>query len=511
VVSFVMGAVFGLWIALNGFVLLAFAGHRPELHDSLPVALFAVLFVGWLVIPLVGMGVDETLDPTRLALLPLSTRQLTAGLLVASVVGIAPAATLIALSGAVAGYGTFGFGTVLIVAAIVLELMLCLVGARALTTALSRILRSRRARDMWAAFASVIGLVVFFLGQLPRLMHRAPGEEAVSRVEAVLRWLPPGMLGRAVAEAGRGRIAVPALELVPAAVLIVLLFRWWSTGMDRLMTTVERPAVVRQGSARPATVDELFGRLGRVLPRDRRGAVAAKDLRYFKRDPILRVQRLMALIYSLGAAVFLVFLALRDRQAPLVLGTALIAWWLAMPAMTMFGFDRSAYWMNVAAGGDPTDDLAGKNAAIFLTVMPVFAVASLVVAVVSGGWIYLPVGICLAAAVVASRLAVGSVVSVRLARPVAESRTNMWAARTGQGCGTALVMLGALLLDQLLLLPLAGLVLVGLIVWKPLLIVAVPAALAYGALLYRTGFRMAARWIRANQPELLESLSPRQA
>ena len=29
--------------------------------------------------------------------------------------------------------------------------------------------------------------------------------------------------------------------------------------------------------------------------------------------------------------------------------------------------------------------------------------------------------------------------------------------------------------------------------------------LAYGALLYRTGFRMAARWIRANQPELFPS------
>ena len=87
----------------------------------------------------------------------------------------------------------------------------------------------------------------------------------------------------------------------------------------------------------------------------------------------------------------------------------------------------------------------------------------------------------------------------------------MWAARSGQGCGTALIMLGALFVDQLLLTPVAALVVAGLVWWTPLLFVAAPVAVAYGALLYRTGFRMAARWIRANQPELLEALSPRQA
>src|SRR5204862_7217922 len=134
-----------------------------------------------------------------------------------------------------------------------------------------------------------------------------------------------------------------------------------------------------------------------------------------------------------------------------------------------------------------------ETAAVLLGVMPRFVVAAVVVAVVSGGWLDLPVGICFAAAVVASRLGVGSVVSVRLARPMPESRTNMWAARTGQGCGTALIMLGALFVDQLLLTPVAALVVAGLVWWTPLLFVAAPVAVAYGALLYRTGFRMAAR------------------
>ena len=511
VVSFVLGGLFGLFMAVEGFAILTFGGHQEKLHDPLPVAVFTILFVGWLLIPLLGWGLDETLDPTRLALLPLSARQLMSGLLVASAVGIAPAATLVALFGALAGYATIGAGTAVIVVAIGLEFVLCLVGARALTTALSRILRSRRARDLWAAFVSVIGLVVALLGQLPRLVHRGPDEASLARFGSVLRWLPPGMLGRAVADAGRGHVAVSALELVPAVVLIALLARWWSTGMQRLMTTVEQPVVVAVSTSRPAVVDDLFGRLGRILPRDRRGAVAAKDLRYLGRDPIQRVQRLMSLVYALGAAVFLVVLALRHREPSLVLATAVIAWWLAMPAMTMFGFDRSAYWMNAAVGGDPADDLMGKTAAVSLAVVPVFLVAAVVVAAICGGWLYLPLAACLALAVLGARLGVGGVISVRLARPVPESRTNMWAARSGQGCGTVLIMMGALFLDQLLLTPVLALVVAGLVVWKPLLFVAAPASVAYGALLYRTGFRMAARWIRAHQPELLEALSPRQA
>ena len=64
VVSFVLGGLFGLFMAGEGFAILAFAGHQAKLYDPLPVVLFAILFVGWLVIPLLGWGLDETLDPT---------------------------------------------------------------------------------------------------------------------------------------------------------------------------------------------------------------------------------------------------------------------------------------------------------------------------------------------------------------------------------------------------------------------------------------------------------------
>ncbi len=504
VASFVAGGLFGLVIALDGFGLLAVAGHRADVRAAAPVVAFTLAF------PIFGWGLDETLDPSRLALLPLRRRDLMGGLLAASAVGIAPAATLLALCGTLAGYATVA-GAAVVAAAILVELGLCLVAARAVTTVLSRVMRSRRGRDAWAVVASLFGLLVVFLGQLPRLVGRTPNEGALARAAAIMRWLPPGMLGRAVVEAGRGRVLVPILELLPATGLAALFGWWWASSLERMLTTVERPAPLEAGSGTPGSVDELFGRLGRILPRDRRGAVAAKDLRYLRRDPMLRVQRVMVLLYGAAFVVFIVVTARRHDLPVLVLAAAALAWWLASGALGQFGSDRSAYWMNVVAAGDPADDLVGKNAAVALAVAPAFVVAAVVAAAVTGGWDYLPLATALAVAAVAVRLAPGNNVSVRLARPMPESRTNLWSGRTGQGCGTALVLFGVVLVDQLLLAPLAGLVLAGLFGWRPLLWVAVPVSVLYTAVLYRTGFRLAARWLRGHQAELLEALSPRRA
>ena len=88
---------------------------------------------------------------------------------------------------------------------------------------------------------------------------------------------------------------------------------------------------------------------------------------------------------------------------------------------------------------------------------------------------------------------------------------NLWASRPGQGCGTAALMMVALLLNLLLIGPVAGLVAAGLKLWRPLLAVSVPISLAYGAILYLTGLRIASSWVRTHQAELLEELSPRRA
>ena len=61
-------------------------------------------------------GSDQSLDPLRMALLPLRRRDLVVGLFAASWVGAPPVATLILAAGAVAGFWTSGIGSVLVIA-----------------------------------------------------------------------------------------------------------------------------------------------------------------------------------------------------------------------------------------------------------------------------------------------------------------------------------------------------------------------------------------------------------
>jgi ABC-2 type transport system permease protein len=513
VISLVFGALFGLQFALFGFTALAVPPEGPDAHTTFPVIGFTLLFVGWAMVPVFGFGLDETLDPSRLMLLPLSRSQLVSGLFVASATGIAPAATLVALSGAILGYASFGIGTPIVAAGVTIEFALCLVAARAVTTAASRALRSRRARDVWVICSFLFILALNALFQLARFLDSRDVRNLGDRFVGLVRWFPPGMLGRAVVDADGGHFAVAALQLVPALAILLLLTLWWAGNVERLTTRVEAAATpprrVRiRPSGRERATSTLYPWIAAFLPRNRWGAVAAKDLRYLWREPAQRAQRLSTFLFALGAVVA-VALVRSARQPSTTLAATAFLWWFSLMAMGQFGIDRTAYWMNVVASGDPQDDLVGKNAAIALVNLPAFLGISLAVAALTHGWVYLPVALGTGLGVLGVALGVGNVTSVRLAQPIPESPTNLWAQRTGTGFGTAFIMLGVLLVSQLLVAPVAALVLIGLYAWTPMLAVAVPVSIGWGATIYLIGRHIAAGWLRRHEAELLAALGSR--
>ena len=61
------------------------------------------------------------------------------------------------------------------------------------------------------------------------------------------------------------------------------------------------------------------------------------------------------------------------------------------------------------------------------------------------------------------------------------------------------------------MLPLAVLVVVGLVSWPPALVLVCPLAIGYGLLLWRVGLGLGASWLGGHQPELLAALGPRRA
>jgi ABC-2 type transport system permease protein len=507
-----LGALAGLPLAFGGFLLLALVPRaEPRAGLLLVEAVFLLLFLGWGLFPLLSFAGDASLDPSRLALLPLTPGQLVGGLSLAACVGVAPLCTLVALGGAVVGFATLGPGVVLVVAAVLVQFALCIVGSRALLTALSRQLRSRKARDLVIVLVSVTALAFNLALQVgARLAERLERSdlEALRPLARAIGWLPPGLAARALVDASRGRLLAATAELAGAALAVVLLGWWWWRSLERVLTTAEPAA--RGRAARPPV--GLFPRpLRRLLPADQRGAVAAKELRYLARHPRLRVAWVIS---SLLGVALVVFVGVTEGlQHPwVVLASLTMAFLASQNSLNQFGFDGAAYWAHVAAGADPRGDLIGRNLASMLTGTLTTAALAVVLAAVTGGWPYVPVALCLGAGVLALSLGVADVVSVRFAYPLPEDATNLWAVQgTGQGCLVGVVQMVAFAVQGVLVAPLLAVVVAGLVVWPPALVLACPLAIAYGFFLWRAGLGLGAAWLTGHQPELLTALSARRA
>jgi len=510
-VALALGALAGLPLAFGGFLLLALVPRaEPGAGLLLVEIVFLLLFCGWGLFPLLSFAGDASLDPSRLALLPLRPRELVTGLSLAACVGVAPLCTLVALGGAVVGFGTLGPGIVLVVAAVLVQFALCIVGSRALLTALSRQLRSRKARDLVILLISVTALGLNLALQVgARLAERLERAdlEALRPLARALGWLPTGLAARALVDAGEGRLLPAVVELAGAVLAVALLGWWWWRSLDRVLTTAE-PAARQRSRQSPG----LFPRpLRRLLPHDQRGAVAAKELRYLARHPRLRVAWVVSCLLGLALVVFVA--ATEGLHQPwVVLGSLAMAFLASQNSLNQFGFDGAAYWTHVVAGADPRGDLAGRNLASMVTGMVTTTILALVLAAVTGGWPYVPLALCLGLGVLALSLGVADVVSVRFAYPLPEDASNLWAVQgTGQGCLVGIVQMLAFAAQGMLLLPLVALVVVGLVWWTPALVLVCPLAIVYGWFLWRVGLRVGTEWLTGHQPELLAALNIRRA
>lgn len=468
---------------------------------------FDSFFLGWLLLPLLGMGTDETLDPSRLALLPLEGPALMRGLLTASLVGLGPVATLIALSGALIRTRSDVATSIVVGAAVAVELLLCVVGSRAVTTVFSGVLRSRRGRDLLVFVVAVAGVVPALAGQIvPRLLV-SPNHKTVTLGPAgrALSWLPSGWLAQAVLQARAGRLPVAVAELAAGVAAVAAGLWLWSRALQRALTTSE-PTSAKQGR-KGGKRQGLFSPPLSFLPRTRTGAMAAKELRYMWRDPRRRASLLSVVILLAFPVAGILMGRTHARQLVLLAGAGALV--LCLQAVNQFGLDGPAFWMNVAAGGDPAADLRGKNLAIAALGAVLVAVEALGLAALSGGWTYLPAAVFLGAAAMGVALGVANQASVLAPYPVTDTATNLWG--NNAGCLTALTGLLAMVVTGLLLGPIVAAVAVSLAAWRAGLVVVAAAAALYGYLLWRLGCRLAATRLRNRQIEVLQAVSARSA
>ncbi|MEV5889852.1 hypothetical protein [Nonomuraea fuscirosea] len=488
--GFIFTLVAATFLAALGFFLMSLLRFAPpDIAASLVVVAFTVLLVGWMTVPLLVFGLDDTLDPAKLALFPLRTGRLAVGMFTASVTGVWPAAMLIVTFGALVGLASSAGGWLLGGPAVLVEFALCVVASRLITTSLSSALRTRRGRDVLA----VAALLVVVLAQLPNLVLNAGfGDPAalLHQTAAVLRWTPSGMMAHAIADGGLVGLA----EIVFVALVVAGLAWLWIKALSRALVT---PDV----STQAASVRRELGLIDRFLPDGPLAAVVTKELKYIRREPRSRVGWFSAAVVT----VVLAF-SLRNLDAgaglPILL-TSAGALMIALQAGNTFGIDGRSLWMNAVVFGDERGlitDLAGRHLANALLGLPLLTVIGVatglfigepgsILPAVLAGWGALGIG-----------QGVGSVTSVVLPYTVPERMNAFTGAAPGQGGVAAASALGATAGIALLILPFVVPLLFGLY-W-----VAV-AAPFYGLLVERLGRRLAAKIGFPRTPELLMAIS----
>lgn len=490
----VVGAALGvLAVGLLGAALVYFR-DEPATVAAAGMLVATVLAVGWATVPIAAFGVDETLDVSRLALLPIRRGRLLAGLLAGALIGVAPLLTVL-LAGVTVGAVVTSWAAVPVaVAAFVLLVAMLLLLGRVTTSALSRLLRSRRGRDL----AVVVGLFVVLAAQLPRLLVESVDEQRLIRIGEVLRWTPPGAAVRAVADATAGSWGPALLSLAYAAATVGLLLAGWYAALGAALTVVDASTT----SARRRS----------ALRGGRLGAVAGKDLRYAWREPRLKLSWLQMMVFGVAVPGF----ALWDEGRFLPLAAATFSALLVTALQfNLLGPEGTAFWLTVvttASERDARTDLAGRNGATAAVALAWVLPVSVVLAVVAGsGTLSVLVSVGAAAAVLGSGLATGTVISVLAPYPVPDQASAAFTGPgPGRGCLAGLLWMVGALVTVALSLPVVVPALGWGDSWPVALAVAVGGP-AWGTALAWLGRRLAAQSLVTRLPEVLVAVTPDRA
>ena len=416
-------------------------------HRVLVLVTTGIVF-GWWFAPILSGGVDETIDPARLSLLPLTRQQLRRGQIAAGFIGISPLVVIVWVGGIVVGAARTWASVPFVVVCGLVVLLAALVGSRSLSTSLARLSRSRRGGDLAALIAVVGGSMVFAGSQLIRFLT----DEQLDAAARVLRWTPPGMAGEAFELAGRGRYVDASWRIAVLASVVAVAGWWWSRQLDRLL---EQTADARGQRLRSDGSDlAIFGGVRRRLPRTPGGAAVARELIYLVRSPGRRAALLGGTVLGL-VYVLIAVAAVDGRSTWLVLAAPVGMLFALQYASNQLGVDPSGFWIEVAAGPEPSARWAGRQLLGVLAVMFPVTVAAVLLAAWTGGWIEFGVVMVTMAGASLSMIGVGSFLSPLFVTPIPDSGNPFGSrqAMSGTGCSAAIVGLLYFVLVAVLIVP----------------------------------------------------------
>lgn len=495
-VGLAIGALFSLALVGLGAAGLLTLRTDPDLARTVVVLAGAAALVGWAVVPVVMTAGDLSLDPARLAAFGLPTPQLLAGLALGGLIGIPGAATSLL---AAATVGTFSHSLPAAAGALlgaVLGVLSCVVLSKVVAAATVRLAGSRRFRDT-TAVAFLVPLVLAG----PLLAVAADG---ISRAGAflpqlaeVLSWTPAGAAWALGGDLAAGSYGAAALKLLIALATLAGLALCWTGLLHRALVSPPPAGPSRRKNAGLG----LFG----VFPATPTGAVAARSLSYWVRDPrysgALIVVPLMPVLLFLQAGQ-------TGTYAPLLMSGPLTAFLLAWTISADVSYDSTAFALHMATGVRGVQDRLGRALACLVFALPAVLVFSIGPFFLLQVWDALPGMLGLSLGILFSGLGLSSALSARYTVAVPLPGESPFKKPPGNAAQTMAVQFGGMGVLAVLVAPEIALVMAHWSTGSP-----VPGWInlfvgpVLGLALLGAGVRLGGAWLDARGPELLAQLS----
>ncbi|HEY9368882.1 transporter [Streptomyces sp.] len=488
-----VGALLAAAALLLSFVLMRGNGDV----DTVAVLLTGALALGWAVMPLFVPSGDETLDPSRLVMLPLRPQPLVRALLVASLVGIGPLFTFcLVLGGALAlAHGAAGVATAVL--AVPLMVLGCVALSRAVAAANIRLLTSRKGRDLAVLSGLLIAVGIQVINFGAQRLGRAGGLSVLDPAAEALSWLPPVSAMAAIDAASEGAYGRAAAGLLLAGAALWALLLWWRRSLVRLMTAPDGSTIEATGVR--GTPGNSGGWEGRT------GAVMQRSLRYVWRDPKTKAAWVTSL--AIGAIVPL-FNAFQGTGT--IYFACFASGMLGIQMYNQFGQDTSAFWMvaqTIASTEDAYAELRARALALLAITLPYTTLVTVATAAALGDWAALPDALGVAFALLGAMLATGAVASANFPYSIPQDSAYKNVA-PGQSGLAWISILGGMIAAALLSAPVVGAtLLLHLTDHRDLLWLILPFGTAYGALIAWAGLRAAAPRTASRLPEILTAVS----
>ena len=495
-VAVVLGTMYGLFMLLLAVIGLFFLSTAPEeFGRTVTVLGGAVLVLGWTFLPLLSSGIDETVEPAKLATFPIPITTLLIALAVSGVLGIPGIiTTLAAFATSLVWWQTPAIAIVAIFCAAIGTLT-CVVGSRMLAALTVRMSSGRRAREAKTVLVLIplllLGPAILAVSTLFRELR-----SLLPFISDIVAWTPFGAIWAVPGDLATGHPGVAALHALVGIATLLAATGIWRWALDRAL---ERPAA----SVSAARSQRGLGWFA-VFSATPTGAVAARSLTYWARDP--RYAQSLISVPLVPAIIFFYTGASGDLSGLLFVGP-IVAVLLGMSIYTDVSYDNTAFSLHLQTAVSGRADRWGRVIAV-----STFAVPTTIVLTVASVWISdsgdrLVGMLGISLGLLVTGLALSSLVSGRFAFSVPAPGENPFKARPGGGFTLMLSMFASWTALTVLALPEMVIAIVGFATFNEALgWASLAVALLLSSILLITGVRVGGRMLDNRGPELLVQL-----